>query len=745
MRRWHRPQVELLESRCLLAITLTGVLANDTAPGNTTNSDGLTFDPTVGGTLSDANPITSFLAGVNAGPVTYDALPLVQGDHSYTLSQSFLATANGGSLPDGVYTVHLQAMNSLSQTANLDVTFTLDTSKPTVSVATAAAFTDDVTPHVTVTATDPSGLVNGTAVNLDVDLNNDDNFADAGEADRTQSTLYGGRSYFELTPALPATPPSGPYLVQLRARVSDAAGNEGTSPVQELKIDTVGNTILEDYVNTADPSYSYTLNKTITGSGYTAYIYDMISQTWRTTADVDKPVWHHWLQVIVPTGTLNHSALLWIDGGSNTAAAPTSANAGLAALAVADHSVGVYIPDVPSEPLTFTGDPGNPRSEDDIIAYTFNQYVMHYGEPGNDTWPLLLPMVKSAVRAMDTAQSVVPGIVAGAHVDNFVVTGYSKRGWTTWLTAAVDPRVIGIIPGVFDALNLDESMQHHYGFYGFFSFAIDPYTAFNIPQDVFTAAGQELGRVVDPYRYLNNGHFDIPKLGINSAGDEFFVPDSAQFYFGDEPGTSNYLRYIPNVGHGLNSTDPAESTLTFYNAVINNLPLPQFSWTIQQDGQIRVTTVDAPSDVVVWQGTNPSTPRFPQQRRAHHLHQLVAIGIQRRVSDQRIDAGQPRRHGVFRAVDVPQPHPGATLHLHHPDPGAQQHAARELAIRFAARRAGGRPQWPGQRPGLHRQLVEVGTGLHRRPGQRGRHRLGEPDANDAGNCQPECGRHAAGR
>ena len=279
MRRWHRPQVELLESRCLLAITLTGALANDTAPGNTTNSDGLTFDPTVGGTLSDANPITSFLAGVNAGPVTYDALPLVQGDHSYTLSQSFLATANGGSLPDGVYTVHLQAMNSLSQTANLDVTFTLDTSKPTVSVATAAAFTDDVTPHVTVTATDPSGLVNGTAVNLDVDLNNDDNFADAGEADRTQSTLYGGRSYFELTPALPATPPSGPYLVQLRARVSDAAGNEGTSPSARLKIDTVGNTILEDYVNTADPSYSYTLNKTITGSGYTAYIYDMISQT----------------------------------------------------------------------------------------------------------------------------------------------------------------------------------------------------------------------------------------------------------------------------------------------------------------------------------------------------------------------------------------------------------------------------------------------------------------------------------
>ncbi len=608
--RWYRPAVEMLENRCLLAITLTGALAHDTAPGNTTNSDGLTYDPTISGTLSDANAITSFLAGVNAGPVTYNALPLVQGDHTYTLSQSFLATANGGSLADGVYTLHLKATNSLSQTANLDVTFTLDTSKPTVTVATAAAFTDDVTPHVTVTASDPNGLADGTAVNLDVDLNNDDNFADAGEANRTQSTLYGGRSYFELTPALPATPLSGPYLVQLRARVSDAAGNEGTSPVQELQIDTLGNTILEDYVNTADPSYSYTLNKTITGSGYTAYIYDMISQTWRTTADVDKPVWHHWLQVIVPSGTLNHSALLWIDGGSNTDAAPTSANSSLASLAVSMHSVGVYIPDVPSEPLTFTGDPGNPRTEDDIIAYTFNQYITHYGQPGNDTWPLLLPMVKSAVRAMDTAQSVVPGIVAGAHIDDFVVTGYSKRGWTTWLTAAVDPRVIGIIPGVFDALNLDESMEHQYGFYGFFDQALNPYTAFNIPQDVLTPGGQELMRIVDPYRYLTNGNFNIPKLELNSSGDEFFVPDSAQFYFNDLPGTSNYLRYIPNTGHGLNTTDTAESTLTFYNAVINNLPLPQFSWTMEQSGQIQVQTVDAPSSVVVWQGTNPTTRDF---------------------------------------------------------------------------------------------------------------------------------------
>ncbi len=161
----------------------------------------------------------------------------------------------------------------------------------------------------------------------------------------------------------------------------------------------------------------------------------------------------------------------------------------------------------------------------------------------------------------------------------------------------MDDRVRAIIPGVIDVLNLDEQMLHHYGFYGTFSPAISDYVGYNIPQDSFTYEGQELGKVVDPYTYLGNGRFDdMPKLLINSSGDEFFVPDSAQFYFSDLPGTENYLRYIPNTGHGLNGTDPRTSTLTFYDAVINNRPLPQFSWTVEQDGSLTVLTSTTPSE-----------------------------------------------------------------------------------------------------------------------------------------------------
>ena len=364
-------------------------------------------------------------------------------------------------------------------------------------------------------------------------------------------------------------------------------------------------------MSTPDPSYGYSLSRTITSSGYTLYVLDMKSQTWRSAADVNKTVWQHWVQLIVPTGALKETAVLFIDGGSTRATPPTSVNSTLAQLAIMSQSVFVILPTVPNQALTFTGDPGNPRTEDEIIAYSFRQFMDNIGAPGNETWPALLPMVKSAVAAMDATQSFLPTVRPGEVIDDFLVTGYSKRGWTTWLTAAVDDRVRAIVPGVIDMLNLDEQMKHHYEFYGSFSSAIHDYVDLNVVQEIFTPESVELGRIVDPYSYFSNGRFDdMPKLLLNSSGDEFFVPDSAQFYFDDIPGTQNYLRYIPNTGHGLDELQAGVSTFTFLDAVVNNHALPQFSWTTRWDGQITAETITAPTGVKVWRATNPAKRDF---------------------------------------------------------------------------------------------------------------------------------------
>ena len=120
---------------------------------------------------------------------------------------------------------------------------------------------------------------------------------------------------------------------------------------------------------------------------------------------------------------------------------------------------------VPNQPLVFHGD-GKPRVEDDLVAYTWVQYF----KTGDPTWPARNPMVKSAVRAMDTITAVMATKAGGeVPVNKFVVAGGSKRGWTTWLTGAVDQRVVAIVPIVIDVLNVEKSMRHHYAAYGFWA------------------------------------------------------------------------------------------------------------------------------------------------------------------------------------------------------------------------------------------------------------------------------------
>jgi PhoPQ-activated pathogenicity-related protein len=83
------------------------------------------------------------------------------------------------------------------------------------------------------------------------------------------------------------------------------------------------------------------------------------------------------------------------------------------------------------------------REEDELITYTWDKFM----KTGDETWPARLPMTKSAVRAMDTITLFLGSEEGGGlPIDSFYVAGGSKRGWTTWTTAAVDPRVIAISP-----------------------------------------------------------------------------------------------------------------------------------------------------------------------------------------------------------------------------------------------------------------------------------------------------------
>jgi PhoPQ-activated pathogenicity-related protein len=106
----------------------------------------------------------------------------------------------------------------------------------------------------------------------------------------------------------------------------------------------------------------------------------------------------------------------------------------------------------------------------------------------------------------------------------------------------------------------------------------------------------------------------MPKFIVNSAGDQFFLPDSSQFYFKDLKG-EKYLRYVPNSDHGVTRrTDAAESMLAYYEAILRNWKRPEFSWTVAQDGTIEVRTKERPAAVRLWSATNPAARDFRLER-----------------------------------------------------------------------------------------------------------------------------------
>ncbi|RME95392.1 MAG: hypothetical protein D6766_03440, partial [Verrucomicrobia bacterium] len=219
-----------------------------------------------------------------------------------------------------------------------------------------------------------------------------------------------------------------------------------------------------------------------------------------------------------------------------------------------------------------------------------------------------LPMTKAAVRAMDTLTAFCAGPDGGGlKVDRFMVAGGSKRGWTTWTTAAVDDRVVAITPIVIDMLNLVPSFKHHYQAYGFYAPAVGDYVRHGIMEWMDTPEFRRLLRIVEPYEYRER--LTMPKLLINACGDQFFLPDSAQFYWSDLRGPK-YLRYVPNADHSLRDTDAWETLAAWQHAILNDVPMPKLTWRRDAAGVIHVRSDLRPKTVKFWTATNPDARDF---------------------------------------------------------------------------------------------------------------------------------------
>ncbi len=340
---------------------------------------------------------------------------------------------------------------------------------------------------------------------------------------------------------------------------------------------------LKAYVEKPDDSYGWTLEETREMGGSTVYLVRLTSQTWRGIE------WRHWLSVIVPDDIKAQGrAMLMVAGGDNNSDKPDLMSAeaqALMTIAQATQSVCAVLEQVPNQPL-FDG-----MYEDEIIAFTYDMYL----ETGEADWPLLFPMTKSAVKAMDAISELGAEEGFGA-VDEFLVTGGSKRGWTTWLAAAADDRVKAIAPMVIDTLNMPEQAPHQLKSYGEYSSQVDDYTERGLQEKMETPDGQQLTSMVDPYSYIDE--LTMPKLVVLGTNDEYWTVDSSSLYFPELKG-EKYLFYDPNDGHGL-SLDVVGPILNFYDAFLYDKDLPDLSWEMQPDGSIEAEWDGADAQPKLW-------------------------------------------------------------------------------------------------------------------------------------------------
>lgn len=365
---------------------------------------------------------------------------------------------------------------------------------------------------------------------------------------------------------------------------------------------------LSDYVYTPDDAFKYEIAHQEKKNGYTLYVLKMTSQKWLSTKEVTDPTWWHWITIVVPDGKTPETGFLFVGGGSRDSEMPTNADGEILEIAKNTNSVVAEIHNIPNQPTVFKGDDYGPRKEDELISYGWRRFLEEGGGETNAEWLARFPMTKAVVRAMDAITDLTQKESDIETVKKYVIAGGSKRGWTTWTTGATDDRVVAIGPIVIDLLNMVSSFKHHWRAYGRWADAIYDYNHEGIMEWQDSREYESLMEMTEPYTFIDQ--LTIPKLILNATGDQFFLPDSWQFYYNDLKG-EKHLRYVPNTDHGMGESDALHTLVAFYQMILADKPRPDFDWKVE-NGVTTIKTHDdhTPASIKLWKAHNPKDRIF---------------------------------------------------------------------------------------------------------------------------------------
>lgn len=390
--------------------------------------------------------------------------------------------------------------------------------------------------------------------------------------------------------------------VASNARAADAPAATAEAPQATINVTATAEapvnleaaparTPLYDYVERPEPKYSWKLvKKSANPQGGKNWQLHMVSQEWQGI------LWEHDLQVFEPKELKFPDKLVIYNTGGQ--ANPADALLGTLLCEKTGSRVAVLY-GVPNQPLF-----GDLR-EDDLIAHSYVKYL----ETHDATWPLLFPMAKSMVKAMDTVQALGKEEAWQPNVEKYLPTGGSKRGWTSWLAAITDPRVFAVAPIVIE-INMREQMANQLRVLGTNTYKLKPYASRGLsdPAKFDTPEGRRLWQWVDPWMYRDR--LQMPKLLIKATNDPWWLVESANLYWDDLQGPKHLL-YFTNEVHELPGHRPqaAAAVAAFFRQAATGQTLPDITWLHEDAGEalkLSVTASVKPHTVKLWRATSDS-------------------------------------------------------------------------------------------------------------------------------------------
>lgn len=353
---------------------------------------------------------------------------------------------------------------------------------------------------------------------------------------------------------------------------------------------------LDAYFKKPEPAYKWEKRGEQTVEGVKIFDLQMVSQEWQGMK------WTHRLQIFRPDN-LEHSELCTI---YNTGGGGSPANTAMGVrLARETGATYAMLFGIPNQPL-YGG-----KTEDALVVHTWLKYL----ETGDESWPLHFPMAKAVLKSMDAIQEF--GKQNGFKpIKGFVISGASKRGWTTWLVAASkDKRVKAIMPMVIDVLNVRAQTAHQKNSYGGFSEQIEDYSRVNMMEKLETPEGKKLMELEDPYSYRSR--YTMPKLIILGTNDRYWTQDALNLYWDGLKGPK-WVLYTPNSGHGLEDRERVFSTMAaFVRMIAGQFKFPELNWkyVAQPDGsaELKLSSDVAPVESRLFHVSAP-TRDFREQR-----------------------------------------------------------------------------------------------------------------------------------